>query len=232
MEGKFGVITTLVFSLVLFAGPVEADILNGDFEHVTDLQDWTPYTAVDSANAGQAVVEEVRETGGNDRLHLRALNSYTYTSGEWLCDQAVDSYAEAINLGTAVSSPITKLRFEAEIFIQTLENATEPYANVWLSVDYNDLVDYIDLPFFNSASRQSYDLDLPGFNSGQVFKITVYAESDADTFNFPSGTEGQTTDVIAEAYFDNFQFIPEPFSATLLALGAAVLVGRTRRRIC
>lgn len=229
----------LPVSVLLLAGLLGASIAsatgiqNGDFENATDLEHWTavPLAAPDANNA---LVEEI-DSAGDDQLHLMARNTYTWGGGVWAMDQFLGSIAQSTNpadYDLYAPAGTTALQFDAKIDIQILSG--DSATRVWAKVDYNFGETIFDateaLTFSASSDWATYVLDLPGLDVSKLIDLNIYARS-GDGLVGPVGeSEGQTVDLVAEAWFDNFQFIPEPISAVMLAIGGVGLVLRKRPR--
>jgi hypothetical protein len=210
-------------------GEAGAYILNGDFEDPSDLAHWV---AVPIGDLGMVTVEEI--TGASDQLHLAASNSYTWSGAEWLLtDGETGSIAMASNpldYDLYAPSGTTALSFDAKVAIASI--AGDDAERILVEVSYN-----FDGGMFGSTESlwlaegdwAQQSMSLPGLDTSKKMNITVYARS-GDGLTGEAGIEqGQTADLIAEGWFDNFAFVPEPASMLLLAVGGCAMVLRRRR---
>lgn len=219
-----------------------AGILNGDFESAVDLEHWSEVELA-APDPSYAAVEEV-EAAGDDRLRLMAQNTYTWEEvtdpedpnypGVWVLDQFLGSIAQAINpadyhLYALVGT--TELQFDAKIAIQAPSGGTQD--RVWVEVSYNydgSVFNAVEgLAFSSTEDWSGYVLELPGMDVSKKINLNVYARSGDGLSGAVGEYDGQTVDLIAEAWFDNFQFIPEPTSAAVLCLGLVLIALRRRR---
>ncbi len=219
----------------LACGAAIAAIPNGDLEDANELNYWLKVAIVDPSDSNYAVVNETTDPPSNDRLHLLAKNSYTWwgEANGWLRDQIIDSSAEAINPYDPMDpnyrlyapAGTTTVQFEAKIEIDTAESRAQPLANLWVKIRYNDGNAVAETYFYSTTDWNVYTIDLPGVNLSESVSLLVHAGSRVDLdYVADGGTVGEKFYPVAEGWFDNFQFIPEPCSLALLVVGSAVFV--------
>ena len=210
-------ITRIVMTcLIVCAGSTVClgDIINGDFEDGTNGWWVVPTPTGDPSLAyGQTA-----DVGGNNVLELFAKTTYTWSGNEWLRDQSEDSnvmVSQGFLSGLYAPAGTTSLDFYASA---TAVGSSWPSVDVTFNyTKLNGDPDSISLPITESGS--SWGLRTITFNeidTDEAVSIQIRAIADQDLYDNGDGTG------VAEvtARFDDFVFIPEPCSLTLLLTGS------------
>jgi hypothetical protein len=212
-----------------FWGQAGANIVNGDFEAPTDLAHWV---AVGIGDPGDVLAEEI--TGPSDELHMMAANSYTWDGDDWLLsEEEIGSIAIANNPSDYqlfAPAGTDALSFDARVAVASI--AGDELERLLVEVAYN-----FDGAVFGASQSlwlgeedwTRHSLSLPGLDTSKQMNISVYARG-GDGLTGQDGVEpGATTNVIAEGWFDNFAFVPEPASMLVLAVGGCAMLLRRKR---
>jgi len=207
-----------------------ADILNGDFESAVDLAHWTK-VALAAPDPSYAVVDEVTDLG-NDELYLMAHNTYTWSGTSWVLNEFIGSIAQASNpadYNLYAPTGTTKLSFDAKVDILSVPGDAAPRLRVEVQYNFSGGVFGATANLaLGDADWANHSINLPGLDLAKKMNLNVYARS-GDGIAAPAGQYvGQTTNLIAEGWFDNFRFVPDPVSAAMLVLGGAAIVMRRR----
>ena len=224
MRAITGIVMTC---LIVCAGSTvcPADIVNGDFED--GVNGW--WVAPTPSSDTSLAYGQTADVGGNNVLELFAKTTYTWSGSEWLRDQGEDSNVMVSQgfLG-ALYAPAgtTSLDFYASA---TAVGSSWPSVDVTFNyTKLNGDPDSISLPITESGSswglRTVLLLDI---DVDEPVSIQIRAIADQDLYDNGDGTG------VAEvtARFDDFVFIPEPCSLTLLLVGSiGVLLGKRHRR--
>ncbi len=221
---------------------VATNIPNGDFQNPNDLDYWI---GGELGEAGFAVVEEVDAAGADDDLHILARNTYTWDGAQWVIDQRIDtgggSYIPYNSLAQAghpyvsgdpnfellAPAGTTDLAFDVKTVLVTAETAIPPDAYLSVQVLYNGGAASATWDSSATSNWFAETIALPGIDTGLEISLLVTASSLAEPDNFPAGTTvGETAEVNAEGWFDNFGFIPEPTWLVFLGVCFAGLLLR------
>jgi len=199
-----------------------ADIINGDFSDGLN-----GYVSVLDPNddTSIALAEVV-----NGQLHIRAVNTWTWNDGTQQWEGTGGNFVKitqtmASDMGFWAPDGTDAIEFDANV---TIENNPpgNVFAGVKFVVNYNGKASGKDM-MANVNQKITVDMsDLdPDGEAGIDFDLTTYGA----VFT-PTAPPETTYDVTVDAYFDNFRFVPEPGSVSLLLLGAAALAVRRRKR--
>lgn len=216
MDSKICSTTACLVTVVTLWTNAAASIPNGDMEDPAELNYWAPY---ELALPGYAAVNETPDPPGDDVLHVMARNTCTWSaSGGWSLDQ-LSSSAMAMNPDDVtypdleVFAPVgtTGLRFDARSEIQTLEDTNIPASHLDVTVHYNEELTTVSETFYLSSGWNGRTIDLSDIDTSWPITLVVTASSGVNFDNFPEGPyDGYVYEVVAEGWFDDFAFIPEP----------------------
>lgn len=183
----------------LSSGPAWGDIVNGDFS--TGLTGWDAL-ALPMDDSSLALAEVV-----SNQLHVRVANSYVYTAGSVWQPQEPNMSAVVItqNIIPNGGAPLgtTALTFDADV--QFYDNpAGNTGAKVIVGVNYAGIAE----PWITTASTGgTITIDLPGLAANDpVLYLYMHTFSGLDVL--PNPALGHTYNIVVDATFDNFEFIP------------------------
>ena len=207
--------------LALGTSTARADIINGDFS--------------DGLNSGWGIV--ANPPGYTEvvdgRLHIVSYNTYEWNSDveTWDLQDATESGINVLQsvlqeAGYWAPEGTDAIEFDVEVTI-TDNPVGNPGAGTMFAINYGG----------NAASTgllTDYNgtvlLPLPGLvpndPGGCQLSVVSYAGLDVS----PDPGLGTSYTITVESYFDNFQFVPEPASVLVLAMGALAMIARRRRR--
>ncbi len=193
--------------LALVAAGATADISNGDFS--SGLTDWT--VQEDLAGGTSHAVEATYASAVN----VLRLSAETGAGG-----RGISAYTPEFVVGMFAPAGTDALRFDAAV--ELTGNDTPDWNNLEISVEvsYNDFVDTATWQITESgASWANRTLSLPNLDiAGQVL-VTAKVVNSHDA----------SKDVTANAYVDNFEFVPEACSIALLVAGSIGVFFKKRR---
>ncbi|MFW6133928.1 MAG: PEP-CTERM sorting domain-containing protein [Planctomycetota bacterium] len=216
----------LVLASGLLGAPAAGDLVNGDFDDPN-----TPPPGWSSGTGGAVVVEDdPADSDGDDELCIDATATYTWdaSAGAWDGSGAMDSAVQV----ASIPSGRDTLLFSAQSISLQAAGALDT-VSIGVAVDYKDTngsdlrVEQTWTP--GSPGGTTLVLTDPDFT--QPMTVSVLGQALGVPSDWDDGTQDGEQQVLhARGYFDDFQFVPEPASLTLVALGGAVLLRRRRRQ--
>lgn len=232
MEGGRRLCVAGVVVLAL-GGIARADIVNGGFS--SGLSGWQ--SQVSPLNdESLALVEVVNDQVFGARLHVVTANTYNWDEGksQWLLQETDFSAAVATQNVPADANDFyappgtTALEFDADIEILGAP-AGNSGAGVLVGVNYNEtrLNEVAGDGLLRDGAARVW-IDMPGLVANQP-GIDFYIVGTSQLDVTPNPDDEASYTITVNAYFDNFTFVPEPVSASLLLLGGAMLTVRRRR---
>jgi hypothetical protein len=211
-------------------GAARADIINGGFSQVPDWHDGLDWEALILPEGAP----DPNVVGG--RLHVEIANTYNWdsVSGQWVLHESDPSVVVVTQIvppdggGFWAPQGTDAIEFDAEISI--LNNPSDNTGSgVRFEVNYNGSYASTGEQLLGNTNGK-VRVEMPGLvPDGQVgidLSLTTLSMLDVS----PDPGSGTSYTITVRAYFDNFQFVPEPMSAGLLLVGAIMILLRRRRR--
>ncbi len=190
--------------------PAMAELINGDFEQ--------PLTVGWSAVPGTTGLSE-RLAGYADNAtsvaHLNSTADFTFADGSWV---GVSQQA-GLRQFVTVEPGQTTLAFDAIYGASGLEvgNAVVQYSCFTGGAGTVEVTPSLS---WGTYELPLLDADDQPLAVGTRYMLTIMVEAKSPRSN---GQEGQQVSQVAEGYFDNFRFVPEPCSLLLILAGLPLL---------
>ncbi len=227
--------------VVLLCGGAGADILNGDFS-TGDTTDWQ---VQDSAlGTGSASHEIVDYSGNTKTFHGEAEITYQWDGSQWVLPTSGFDFATITLIqpqsGVTLDAPngTTTLSFTAATIYKVDDVGDDADGQVSVTLAWEKKTDPSDNDVnfvqINDDAFKNYQVDITDQNvidNIDQYKFTVTALVNCVRNGDEPGGENQGDEMKIEidAYFDDFEFVPEPATVLLLSGGGLITLLRKRR---
>ncbi len=241
---KAKTLRTLATTIIVMAcSYARADIINGDFS--TGGGSTANWDVSDSEfGAGLASHEIVDYSDNSDTFHADTEIKYNWNGSEWVLPSTIDVATVTLiqpESGVMLEAPedTTKLRFKASSVYKRDGIAETPTARqisvtlTWEKKTDSSIEDINEVSINDDAFKM-YEINITDQNvidNIEDYKFTITALTNClRNSGEPGGqNQGDEMDVEIDAYFDDFEFVPEPAAFALLLGGGLITLLRKRR---